>query len=247
MPVCKLIFRVDYPPCFEVLDRAGALMRVISEVGGDMIADLKEAQPQRMVWGETTEPTIYRQIQVTPTNLNFTVESSDGMDLRKLEADPSVDRLFRVAHAILTQFKISKLSRVGIRFWYLGRLGKTFSKKQFGSRIDSSIVGSVSEHLGRPEDFGLAFEGLRDDKIRYSVRLGPYQHNEGRKYFAAVAEEISRREGDNFIVDLDQSEEDFALHVSPVKWVGPLLKVADTWVGDLSKLLAGEEENVVHA
>lgn len=257
MPICKIILRLDFArPCFPIMDKAGYLFAKLGELSdtkGDstkkFFDNLKENHKDRLIWGERArgEDSEFASLQVAPTYTVCVLETSQGFELRSFEREELVQKMLRLMHEFLTEFRVTQLARCGIRFIYLGQFQTADTVSSFGQQIAPNFRKAIDSSIGAPSDFGIVVDGKSAANVNYQLKIGPYSAIEAEKYFDQVGKAVGRRSDDNLIVDLDMFEEATTLHVNPSKWAVPLLSNAGKLIDDLKKVIAQEVESDVTA
>lgn len=233
MALHRLILRLDYAAaCFQVIDSTGKILSSMQEaLGADQI-ELKENFKGRMAWAEFNSPDVYYQVAMTPLQASFGIEFVDGFDLSGAVVHERIDRLFRLTYNLLSEFKITRFSRIGVRGFFVATAGWVRTPEDFGAKIDPRFTRMAEATIGKPTDFAIALDGAADDNTKYTLKVGPFGPLDLEKSFPKVHEQMKDVNG-NLIVDIDQWSEAASLNVNPAKWAMPRLLRALHWFDGL--------------
>lgn len=251
----KLIVRLDYERvAFKVIDRVGELcdrlinlpdVKVKAGDEGKFFRELQENIASRQYVGRRVRDGEAVILQFTPTFLACTWEFVDGLSFQDFGRDERVQRMLRFAYEFLTEFKITRFARLGIRLVWLDSVGSAHGAAQCRRQLNSQLLGVIENGLGSAQDFGFAIDGCSDDGIKYHCKFGPYEANrEAERAFEQIGAAMAGEEKGNFVFDLDLYEEKVTLLVNPSKWAGPLVEKAQRTIQGLLKELQSEDANV---
>jgi hypothetical protein len=249
MPAFRVIFRLDFATAnFEMCDRAGAALRVLHDAGPKFFTDLKESFQNRLVWGSNTDPEgrWFYQVQMDALSVNFLYETADGFSLTSIETNERLSKFFSVSENLLDIFKISNLSRAGLRLWILDSVNAGSVLDTFLGKIDGSMKDAFGNLDDEASDICLTFEGQYPDKVKYRISTGPYSNDEAQKYFQHTTKAMSSKEDYNVLLDVDLFVEQFALTISPRKWARPLFRHADNVATKVATVISETQDAKYH-
>ena len=131
MPVCKVIFRLDFKPNFGIIDSPGKIFEIFWDtlnLENRPNSQLSESPPHRIISVQTRngEGDLVAFFNASPNSLDGAFEKAEGIELLNLlETEPLVS-LFKLADRLCEDFKIDAISRSGFRLIYLGKVGNSF-------------------------------------------------------------------------------------------------------------------------
>ncbi|HDR9051332.1 TPA: hypothetical protein QDB44_001314 [Burkholderia vietnamiensis] len=248
MSVHKVVIRLDFArACFALLDRAGAICDKLADIpdvkadsGEKFFQQIQESTANRLFSGQrkAADGSEFILFQISPLNLACHWELSTGIRFEDLGRDERVQKLMRFSYELLTELKITKFSRAGIRFHYLGDFSSENKMEALGKKFDADLLQHINRTLGSPTDYGFSVNGTGDDKIHYRLNFGPYfSDQESLRFFENVGPAMVGRKQDNLVFDLDLYEQNLVLQVNPSKWATPLIDKAKRLVDGVIKSL----------
>lgn len=241
MPVCRLIFRLDFKANFKIIDHPGEVMRIIHAAGNEFLPRLSENQQVRTISGvfSSKEKTIFRSLSVEPNAIYGIIETVNGIEIKSLENDHNFSGLIKIAGTICKEFGIKEIARSGLRLFFFKKLYTNDKQMHSAFRrlYDGHIVQSLEKILGNIDDYRIAFDGQHEEKIHYHFNCGPYRSDEAGKYLVEIADEFKQQVNYDFIADLDLFEKDFELSAVLTKWYLPLFRQAEQTYDTLEKNL----------
>ncbi len=199
----KTIYRVDFPPYWEMLDNMGRLCELLNEEtskAGFERAELNANIVEHKITGRLRTSSAESQLTLSIKALDCLAEhKKGGSETGSFHSDP----VFALADHVIARLQASKVlsfERVGIRSWIVvEREGFGFERirDHFVKRL--SIVGdSIKTSFPETEDIGLVFESRNEEAVSVRVALGPYSADERAKYFS-----IDHEIGEGLILDVD--------------------------------------------
>lgn len=222
MSVRRVIFRLDFPPSFDIIDAPGAVMRILDPDSEGFWDQLQDVTAKRLISAEklSQDGAEFRKVTVEPTTIVLELERANGIGESRFEHDSVLETLLQKVQAVCEAYKIKKLRRAGIRFYYLPKSNQTSeaSLQLHQSLVRNEFLSAVRRSVGATKDFGLQFDGEHEDGVSFHLRFGPYFKTEARKYFEKVSESIP---GDEIsrICDLDLFENNFEMGTRIHPWV----------------------------
>ncbi len=217
MPVCKVIFRLDFTVNFRMMEAPGRIFQTFWEtlnLDRAPIKELSERAPRILtVHTQTADSDCGVLFNASPTSIDGSFEIAKGIELPDLlESDPLAP-LVKLADRLCGEFSIDTISRSGFRLFYFGKLGTCFEDAlaAFNSFFRPNHIRSIEGKLGRISDVAAVWEGADQDGVRYSCRSGPYRSAEARKYFNLIADKIMEACDFDMIFDLDLHEYNFSI------------------------------------
>ena len=249
MPVCRFIFRIDYPTNFDIIDSPGEIMRTLHDAKKDLWQQMGEAAATHQISATylSTDKKIYRQLNVEPNSIVIELESADGIPLRSFEEHIEVSTLFELVSTITGEYDIDTVARLGFRIFYFNKLADAHAnimaayKELSGPRLGAVIEGS----LGANNDIGLTFTGKGEDRVGYSFSSGPFRPEETPKFLGHIDHEVFKQSSDfNFICDLDLFDTKFSLaKTSPLKWCRSLFDKQERVINGIEQLIRDNSRN----
>lgn len=264
MLVHRVIYRWDFDFSVEILDRPGAVMKALKHSDAARWQNVKDNQPKRTValsYLSPSEETL-RTIEFAPTHAVFSIEWAKGIPVKRLDSNSELADLFQHMDSIKEVAKLRRISRSGIRFFYLSAVGQSSptlpleevvpvegsAQQAQTAVIPSPLLGQfmrasfgpiaevVAQRAGKINDAMAVFEGMADDRLSYSVRTGPYAMNERGKFFEKVKPDLADMD---FICDADFYESSFELAVSAKSWCRPIFTRFVALTADLEASIRG--------
>lgn len=248
MPVCRLIFRLDFKLLFEMFNKTGEIMKKMDEAGEDFWNNYIDDTQKRMISARNESETDLwaRSINVCPQSIDGIMLTHKGVSLEGLESDDTFRKLIKVTNNIRKQFRINNLIRCGLRLFYFEKLNFQDDNINlpFQKTINNHIINGIITELGEINDLGIVFDGAHEDKIKYHFRCGPYYNREASKYITHFSEKFKENKDFNFIADIDLYENDFSLSesVSLIKWCIPVLVKAKNCINIIENCLYSKKD-----
>lgn len=221
MAVRRIIFRLDFRPNFDIVDAPGTVMRLLDPDQDGFWDALHDAQAKRLIVADWISPdgTEFRKVSVEPVALTFSIERSTGFEMDRIEHDATFSKVLNRVQNIYEKFKLSKLQRAGIRFYYMpSAFAGAESLELFRKQISGDFTGGLEKQFGDVRDVGISYEGGHEDGVSYNFRAGPYFPRESKKYVEKIGEKLES-ETIASIFDIDLYETDFVMGVRILPWV----------------------------
>ena len=243
MPVCKFIFRIDFPVNFDVIDMPGEIMKIMLNAKKDFWgeAGLNSASRSVTATYKRDDGRLFRQIVIEPRALILDFESTSGLSLAQLDEDQDVSTLFDLANELVDYCEIEQVTRMGYRIFYFNQLGENVEAvlAAFRGFTGPYFTQAVEPLLGPIKDYGYSIEGVANDKVGYRLLTGPFRPVEGPKYLQAIdATKLSEHMPYNFICDLDLFDANFSLAKVPlVKWARNLHPKQTKLLGKIEEVI----------
>ncbi len=243
MPVCRLIFRLDYKVKFDIFDNASKIMHLMNEQGDDFWNVYNDDPTKRTITAvkESNENFFFRALTVTPIHIDCNLERHEGIELAGLENDPMLTKIIKITNSVRKEFKINDLVRSGLRIFYLDKLelGKGSITKAIEKLISPGIIKDINGELGQISDIGFAFDVEHGDKIHYHYRFGPYFKGEAKKYLTYQTKTFDKNIDFNFVADIDLYEMNFSIaeSVNYLKWCRPIFEKANNSIENTKKII----------
>jgi len=204
MRAYKIIFRLDYPTTFGMLD-------ILGDTAGFLEKETREAPfanatinvnpVEHLITCTAHLPSPdaaddgFRLMHNVKT-LSAVIEHQKGLELSELHEHPAIiltDKL--IEH--LDFADVSRFERLGIRVWILETLRFKAIRDSMVSKLDT-LNSALMKSFASAEDVGVVFESVNKEGSSVRVIMGPYQKTETAKYFGL---ENSVQEG--LILDID--------------------------------------------
>jgi hypothetical protein len=244
MPVCRLIFRLDFKVNFEIIERSGTTMRMLWETfekENPKGFELKENRNNRSVTIRSVSENgdFTRHLNVEPTSINGVFESIEGVEVNKLLYDTKgFIFLTKLASDLCEEFHIDHILRSGLRLLHLNKLGKYAGDivKAYQPMFNTEVINRFEDKLGSIQDYAIVLDGVSEDGVGYHFLTGPYRTEEAQKFFHEIADTISKQADYDMVCDLDLYENDFSLSKRSVsKLYRPLIAKAERVIETLEK------------
>jgi hypothetical protein len=245
MRVFRAIYRLDFLRNYEMMNQPGTVARLVEALGAGGFFDAygEERAARRLlakclVKAEARS----RAVSVEPTAIVCDLERSDGIAIDALTEDGDFARLCTLATNLLTEFRISRLERAGLRLFLFGSNGENRKAvvRACRSLLVSSLRDEAESALGVAADVGVAMDGISDTNISYHFKIGPFVGSEEiGKYFSSINELL----GDSFkpdtVIDLDLFENKFTLTaLKAINWSRPQVTLAAKLASKMAQLIA---------
>jgi hypothetical protein len=243
MTVHRLIFRWDFGLNTKIFDHPGEIMEAIEATNERRWTEIRDSPAKRSFGVRFTSPDgkLHRSLTFEPINVVFNLEWLAGVPVQRLENDADFSDHCALLDRIKEVARISKLSRSGIRFFYLNKLGsKENLLRSFSNNGCKELTSVVERHAGAARDIGIQVDGTHEDGVLYHFRCGPFFEDEKGKYFSEIDDVINSDFDRNFISDADFYEMDFMPSVSAKSWATPLIVRFGELIRDTEKLVSKE-------
>lgn len=248
MPVCRLIFRLDFKLNYDIVGAPEKVMRIINESAGSFWSDLGENIKGRLITArnESEENRWGRNITVSPNTISGFFEKHEGFAIEDIENDEIFLNFVKIINRLRGQFRINDLQRCGLRFFYFSKIASEENavNQAFQRMLDNTLLEEVISSLGEIQDIGIHLEGSHEDKIKYHVNCGTYFKGEAEKkgYLEYFANKFDQVKEFDFICDIDLYEDSFFLSemASYAKWCNPLINKARKFI-NLGELLLSKK------
>jgi hypothetical protein len=246
MGVCRLIMRIDFEPCFGIMDRYGTLAQTMArEEDGKtkFFTTMQDGHPIREIKGTFNEGSLRRELSVSLTAIIIDYQNLEGVPLDGIREDTTFSRLTDLVTTIRKDFGIFSELRTGLRLFYVNRVTNAERAKMtaaFRQLIDTSLWEAVTGELAEPSDAGVSFSGGVEGEPQYVTRFGPFMGlSEYDKYFQAAHADASKKllEDANFIFDLDQFQTRTKLGPG-LQWWKPMLITANKLIPRVEQQIA---------
>lgn len=246
MPVVRILLRVDYETCFDLMDGVGKTSRTILEAADDpkYFAQLVEGTPNREVRAIYHDDELRRDLKVAPNAIVIDYHNYRGIALSGIRQDRDFEKLVHIMTNLRRAYpSIRTEVRTGLRMIYVGSIpaNREHVVSTFRSLLSESMSSLVTKSLAEPTDYGMNFDGGMPGDVQYHLRCGPFLgYSEIEKYFdgAKPGDDLEIFEKSNFVCDLDQYQMKTQFGSELVWWKELLIKAAG---------LIPQIENVVFA
>jgi len=241
MPVCKVIFRLDFKLHFGIIDSPGKIFEIFWDtlnLGNRPNSQLSKSPVHRIISVQTRdgERGPVASFNASPSTFDGALEKIEGIELLNLlETEPLLS-LVRLAGRLCENFNIDIISRSGFRLIYLGKVGDSFQDAlaSFNGFFKPNYITSVEEKLGRISDVGIIWEGADESGVKYRCHSGPYRSQEAPRYFTSIIDKISTSSDFDTICDLDLYEQNFSISKRTISNLyRPIVLKANKFIKDL--------------
>lgn len=245
MPVCRVVFSLDFNINYEIINAPGKVMELLNESVDNFWSTLGENPTGRRITAinESEEQRWGRNFSVRPNRIGASFEKHEGISIKNIANDDVFHKLVKITNKVREQFHIKNLQRCGLRLFYFAKLGskKDEVKQAFQKMLDKPLVDGILPCLGEIQDIGIVVDGVHEDKIKYHFRCGPYFKGEAdkKKYLQYFGDKFDQTENFDMVCDIDLYEHSFSLTemVSFAKWCNPLLNKAQKFINLFESLL----------
>jgi hypothetical protein len=248
MPVCRLIFQINYKGNFDIIEKPGQVMRVLNDTDTGFWHNLGENVNIRTVNGNSKieEEKHFRELSVSPNTIRSAIEHHQGIEINDLPTHDTIRKIIKITNALRKEFNIDELVRFGIRFFYFANLGLGQERiaSIFNKLFDAPIVDAISNKLGSIDDSGIAFDGTHEDQVKYHFKCGPYFSKEASKYLKQFVSSFEKETEYDMVFDIDLYENNFNLNkdVSIIKWIEPALIKMNDIIEDTKRIILEKAE-----
>jgi len=219
MPICKLIFRLDFNFNFNFIKNQGSIFEILKNgLTGKTIKniDFGENINNRLMFARylSDDKHFFKQLNVQPTNIDGIFENTKGIEMSKLIFDEDgFLSLTKTVTNFCRELKIDKILRSGFRILYFNKLCDSSKEinDAFFRLFRNESISKINKCLGKIEDYGILFNGISVENIKYHLRTGPFTQNEFPNYLNYTEFELKENEKYDFMIDLDLYEENFLL------------------------------------
>lgn len=182
----KMYWRFDFPFSAEYLDRRGTALKLIEGTVPNFWSQIGEGNAILSSWvGTTDKDNVARHLSLEPSSINGFIEWREGVDLDHVAESESVTGVSKVVDAILKEFHIADMKRVGVRFAGVAKFGTEGQKpvERFVARLKNDFTDKAKGILGSVEDIGMTLEGANEDDLHYRATFGPYAQRNAEMTF----------------------------------------------------------------
>jgi hypothetical protein len=219
MPVCRLIFRLDFKVNFEIIERSGTVMQILwdaFEKENPKGSELRENKNNRTVTVRfvSENGNFMKHLNVEPTSINGEFKSIEGVEINKLlNNTKGFVFLTKLAGQLCERFQIDRIIRSGLRLFYLNKLGKQDGDivRAYQKIFNTEVIDNFENKLGTVQDYAIVLDGASEDGVYYHFSTGPYRAEEAQKFFHEIANKFSEQADYDMICDLDLYENNFSL------------------------------------
>lgn len=246
MPVYKLIFRLDFNLNFNIIKNQGNIFETLQNgLTGKTtkFLDFGENVNNRLIFARyiAEDKHFFKQLNIQPKNIDGSFENVKGVEINKLIFDETgFLSLSKTAGNLCREFKINEIKRSGLRIIYLNKISgkKQKIKDAFFSLFKNEPITKLSNCLGQIEDYGIVFNGITTEKIKYHLQTGPIKQDEFKNYFEFARFEFPQDDYPDFLIDLDLYEENFLLSEREIsKLYKPIIVKAEQIVREFEDIL----------
>ena len=120
--VHRLIFRLDFPVCYEFLNRTGDALKIIYGTRQEFWDDLGGSparQPYTAKWSD--QQLHYRDLSIEPTSINGAFETASGVEPNEVSAFDVFKNFSEITNELCDSLRIEDLTRCGLRVFCLAK------------------------------------------------------------------------------------------------------------------------------
>jgi hypothetical protein len=240
--VFRLIYRLDFPRNYEIINLPGEIVRIlVEEPEKDFFSEVGDDRIARKVLGRTIpeDGKVLKAMSVEPTAIVLEYESADGVPISRLEDIPDFKAMLALLEITLNRFKITNINRAGLRLFVFDNVTEKFDRtlQFFKAQVSAGLLDACESSLGQAMDVGFVFEGKAESGLSYNFRTGPFRGaSEVRRYLSHVHPRFAKDSARDVVFDVDVYEQNFSYGRSNAKWWRPAAETArkvTQRVGDL--------------
>ena len=200
--IAKIIFRIDFPTNFEMLDSFGKLMNSLEKKSNTPYflkkAILHDSPSKKVILKAEND-----DCQMQLTNNLSTYDGVIEFITDYKSSTPTNNPFFKLAQSHynkIADLGIDKFVRVGARFYVLVKNEKfTFTKlKKYFDKKMSDFSCEFDEHFKDPYDSSIIIERENSVGEVFHLQFGPYRKEESAKYY-----QYERPEKEALFFDVD--------------------------------------------
>lgn len=192
MKINRFIFRLDFDPCYRMIDAPGTVIEIIRTMGGDHWQQLGPTNNVHQIAGNralTDRPKRETAtITAEPTSLTGDVEFEAGVTWEQLCASEYLKVFDQTCDALMSRFEIYKVKRCGARL--LATSEKTVPPEFVASYTERFRKQFVPERLLpglSVSDCAVHLIGGLEHDVQYRFVTGPGDKTDRRKFFGQIA------------------------------------------------------------
>lgn len=232
--IIKLIFRMDFPTSYALLDSRGAVLRSLEKGSEIPWTSIGDGQLVSSFLAESVTEERKIVISVEATSINGSVDWLVPRDQEKLSSYEEVKNLNGLLSALLVACDVKTMNRVGLRSVCCATAkNKVSNTKDFFDRFMSKdafeFYGSAA---GPVSDVAVTIEGKTDSGVGYRNQFGPLRKHNIAQYVGVVPEktlDIVLRNDLFFDIDLYEANISFVEH-SFYKWASTKFAIVSSFI-----------------
>ncbi|MEO5331396.1 MAG: hypothetical protein H7839_05180 [Magnetococcus sp. YQC-5] len=239
--VFKVIFRLDFPIHYSIMDSPGTVLRMLQHEGEEAWSTQSIGQkplPEYKVQKNGDENAF--SLTVSATSITGLWDTKSLIALKDIHESHVFRLLTKLTDEILKGFEISQLTRCGIRTLFYLPCGTT--TKNAWNILSRSIGGNsidiTKNSFGIATDFGISLEDVFGEHSGFRVSFGPLAPSQPHQFW----ELLEYKEGDHpvhgaIMADVDSFDKNFSMPYSSFRrWCRDRWQRFYNFSGDLVKL-----------
>jgi hypothetical protein len=243
--VYRFIFRLDFAPGYDLLDKPGQALKILMETPGaeywTSVATAENSHILRSSYNDDRESKVFT---VTPSTINGVYETADGIDLAKILENETFLTFSKLAHEYCDVFKLDKLTRMGLRVFVFEHYEEEYENytTRFLNLLTPELMTAFASRVGQVEGARIQFDGVTNDEINYHLNFGFFNEIDYAKFTPTFAPTLLQ-EGAEFhtTVDIDLFETDISLKGLTLKnWSKDKWPIINTFLSILKDGLGAE-------
>jgi len=245
--VMRIIFRLDFPRNYEMMDKPGEVARIYEEnLPEKFFETVFEENGARRLTGRTLlrEQKRFRSMSVEPTAIVCDLECVEGIPTEDLDEERDFVAMCTAVNQLLKKFEIRRIERAGLRLFMFGEYagGVKHSVARFRSLISPPLIRAVEAATGDVTDVGFGADTKSKSGTQYKLKTGPLiGAEEYPKYFSNVLDLLPKEPRVDTVTDIDIFETKFAFMASNiVKWCSPNFLAAANIANQIKQLIGKE-------
>jgi hypothetical protein len=235
----KVIWRLDFDPSFDFLDRRGSVLKALIATEKGFFTDIGEGSISNSFVAKTSVPANGVDslgISVELQSLNGHFDWPSGIQLDALRSQPEFEKMNKICSALLRIYNVERFARAGIRFTCVVATptGQLANKRSPLDRFaEGGLATAFKKDFGEVGDIGLVLEGKTKEDINYKFQFGPYLAKNVQQYVPGIKADNLKLLSDNDIfIDMDFSEVNISsVEQSLYRWSSTKVEAALSFVG----------------
>ena len=219
----RYIFRLDFKPCYDVLDRPGQALSILAPPSKEGYWSALGLNRDR------TGVSASKNDDSNGENLNITMESNslsgsyaskEGFHLEDLIEQDFLNSASKFSEELLSKFQIVKIERIGFRILAVGGTQVRFGdnvERATSNMYNTELIAEISK-IGVLTDLGVIVEGKLPSETLFRFSTGPGGALDRERLFELKPEKDQAPHAFTLDLDLSEKEIDFS-KTTLYRWV----------------------------
>ncbi|QDI79218.1 hypothetical protein E8E01_01640 [Methylorubrum populi] len=240
--IIRLIWRFDFDPNWQFLDRRGSTLRILHETVPAFFTRIGDGSIVDSFAAEHTESDSSRKFSTEVASINGSFEWYKGIDIDKLLISKSFRDCDKLFTALSNLYDLNIIRRAGLRTIGVSTNIKRVCNRSFDGWVHPDISNEITSHFGAPRDVGIVIDGQGDDQLYYRANIGPIAIKNIEMNIPSASELQAKQLHDDYLhfFDIDLFEINFKMsNRSLYRWASTKIDKIEGFLPLLDKMFVG--------